>query len=101
VIAAIVIALAGATLVSPVWRRPAFVLVSTVAASAVVVAVVFNGVPLVSSYLLEQLPNPHLEYRLQIPWRAIDLAALFVPAIVCARLHGLLLTTPPANRDLT
>src|ERR1019366_9589040 len=35
VTAATVIALAGAALVSPVWRRPAFVLISTVAASAV------------------------------------------------------------------
>ena len=73
-------------------RKPTIVLGSTIVASAAVQFFLFNAVPLATIYLREQLRLPLNAF--EIPWKTIDLVALFVPAIVCSLLHDRLLRSP-------
>jgi hypothetical protein len=82
-----------AAFASATWRRPAIVLMATIATGAAAFVVIQNVTSLADQYLIEYARLPQLSL---LAWEIAVLSSMALVAVVCSRMHTLLLRPPRA-----
>jgi hypothetical protein len=93
--ALLALAILIAALFSTTWRRPAIVLIATVATGAAAFAAFLSAAAIGFQFVIEYVRIP--QFRLLF-WEIAVLTSALIVALVCSRLHRWLLQAP-SNRD--